>query len=150
MIAGRRADAPCVLLVEHRDEVFARLADDLAAAGLHVIRATTALEAFYHAVGREPRLLIANRDLPGQSAWLLAARLRYIAPAIRIWIYQPWKSALSVAMGNMLGVDALLQYGGDLFRLSDAILDSLAGCPTFTAEGLEMPVTAGYAVQPCP
>jgi DNA-binding NarL/FixJ family response regulator len=127
---GSGDGAPKVLLAEHRDEVFARLAADLAQAGLRVIRATTAQEAVERHRSHRPILAIVNRDLPHESGWLLVAKLHLAASAVRVWVYQPTRSPADVAMARFFGVDALVDYGGRLFCLSDAILDCLAGRST--------------------
>jgi ActR/RegA family two-component response regulator len=119
-----------VLLVEHRDEVFARLAADLSESGFAVVRATTASEALRLYARAKHMLVVANLSLPDQSGWLLAGKLHFISGDVRIWLYESEKTATDVAMAKFLRVDELLEYGGDLLGLSDAILDLLAGRQT--------------------
>ena len=115
-----------VLLVEHRDEVFARIAADMAEAGMYVARAESAEAALKLAGGCKPALLVANIDLPDQSGWLLAAQLPFVNPNIRMWVYQSASSASDEGMARFLHIDQLLEYGGDLFGLSEAIIQLMA------------------------
>jgi hypothetical protein len=122
-------DGPAVLLVEHRDEVYARLAADFAETGLTVVRATTAFQAIGLFARHNYDLVVANLDLLDQSGWLLAGKLHFIQESVCIWLYKPQKTPTDVSMAKFLRVDELLEYGGDLLCLSDAILDCLAGKP---------------------
>jgi len=112
-----------VLLVEYRDEVFARLADDLAATGMWVERACNTAEAFRWIAGRSPDLVIANLHMPNNSGWLLAAKLRLFQPTARIWLYapQPRSFEYDYALARFLGVAELIHYQGDLFRLAEEV-----------------------------
>ncbi|OHB84081.1 MAG: hypothetical protein A2V98_10630 [Planctomycetes bacterium RBG_16_64_12] len=111
-----------LLLVEHRDRVFARLAAELTAMGMRVVRATGAREAIRRYVDRPTDLLVVHADLPGESAWLLSAKLRLTHPAAHIWVYGRRLSAFDVAAANFLMVDELIEYQGGLSRLSEEIL----------------------------
>jgi len=130
-VAGSRATngTPTVLLVEHRDEVFARLAADLALAGVRVVRAECALEAVWQYCTLRPKLVVANVDLPCQSGWLLAAKLGLAEPRAHTWLYKPWKNAADLAMAKFVRAEELLQYRGNLYTLSDAVLDCLPVVP---------------------
>jgi response regulator RpfG family c-di-GMP phosphodiesterase len=112
--------------VEYRDEVFARLAMDLAQAGMRVVRAKTAAEAIPLFARHAPALVLANLDMPDQSGWLLAAKLRFICPHTRVWLYHPWTSQYAEGMATFLKVDELLEYGGDLLGLSEAVIALVA------------------------
>ena len=114
-----------MLLVEYRDEVFARLAADLAAAGLRVERASSAAEASRRYASRPADLLVAEVDLPDHSGWLLASKLRLAHPGVQIWVYTPWSSAVEVALANFVGAEELIDYGGDLWRLTAELLGRL-------------------------
>ncbi len=115
-----------VLVVEFRDEVFSRLSADLEAAGMEVERASSAAEASRRYARRPADLLVVEVDLPDETGWLLASKLRLAEPEVRIWVYTPWSSAVEVALANFVGVDELINYGGDLWRLRDELLDRLA------------------------
>lgn len=115
-----------ILLVEQRDEVFARLAADAAEEGFRVVRATTAHEAVEHYAQHPFTLVVANLDLPDQSGWLLAAKLHFVDLTAAVWLYEPALSDMHVAMAKFLRVDELFAYGGDLFSLVDAITARLA------------------------
>ena len=119
---------PTVLLVEHRDEVFARIATDLAACGTRVIRAASAADALKLCGRYEPTWVIANVDLPDQSGWLLAGKLRFVDRRLRIWLYQPRSTSYDQGVAHYLRVDELLDYGGDLLGLSDTLIECMAQC----------------------
>lgn len=114
---------PTVLLVEHRDEVFARLATDIAGFGIRVVRAKSATEATHLYEKYKPVLLVGNVDLPEQSGWLMTAKLRLFDRRIRIWLYRRQPSDYGQEIANFLNVDSLLSYQGDLLRLSERIID---------------------------
>lgn len=116
------AEQPTALLVEHRDEVFARIATDMAQCGMRVIRATSAIEALKLFGTYEPTTLVANVDLPDQNGWMLAGKVRFIDSDVRIWVYQPESEPDDDGMAQWLEVDELLDYGGDLLGLSETIV----------------------------
>ncbi len=118
---------PTVLLVEHRDEVFARLATDMAEFGMRVIRAKSSTEAVKLCDTYEPTLLVGNVDLPDQNSWLTTAKLRLFSRQIRVWLYQHQASYYGREIAKFLGVDAPLTYQGDLLSLSETIVNLMAG-----------------------
>ena len=113
-------------MVEHRDEVFARLAADLASIQWQVTRALNANAASWRFAKCPSDLMIANVDLPEESGWLLACKTRLVYPTARIWLYTAHPSALDRDRARYLGVARLIHYGGDLLRLSGKVLDRLA------------------------
>ncbi len=118
-----------VLIVEYRDEVFARLAADLTEAGLRVERAVCAASASKAGVCFPADLLVVNVDLPDGSGWLLTAKLRLASAASRIWLYAPWPLPDAMAMAEYVGADGLIAYEGDLGRLSAAIVSRVSVLP---------------------
>ncbi len=122
------------LLVEHRDEVYARLAADMAATGMRVVRATTAVEALKSFGRCEPDQVVANLDLPDQSGWLLACKLRFCQPDIHVWLYQSDASDYDGGMAKYLQVNEVLNYGGDLLGLSETIVEMIAAGRMLFAE----------------
>lgn len=123
------AKLKAVLLVEHRDEVFARLAADLALIQLQVIRAFNASAASRRFAACPSVLMIANVNLPDESGWLLAAKLRLVHPTAGIWLYTAYPSARDRDGARFLGVACLFAYGGDLLRLSRKVLNRLTRRP---------------------
>ncbi len=117
---------PTILLVEYRDEVFARVATDLAEFGARVVRAKTATEALILVETRKPVLIVGNVDLPGQSGWLMTAKLRLFDHHTRVWLYRQQPSNYGEEIAAFLDIDALLADHGDLFGLSDTIVDRMA------------------------
>ena len=120
------SEPPIALLVEQRDEVFARLAADMVEAGMWVIRAESAAEALISCETYAPSVVVASVDLADQSGWLLAGKLRLLDPGIRVWLYRARSSSYDEDMAAYLYVDELLDYGGDLLGLSDAISELTA------------------------
>lgn len=115
-----------VILVEHRDEVFARLAADMEQLGVVVVRAESPAEALRLAGRCDSALVIANRDLPEQNGWVLADKLSQVAPNIEAWLYMPQASMYAEVLARFLQVTELLVHEGDLFSLSDAVVGRLA------------------------
>ncbi len=120
------AARPTAVVAEPRDEVFARLATDMAEAGMRVVRAKTASEAIRHCASYQPTLIVANLDLPDQSGWLLAGKLRFVDPDVRVWLYQPQTTSYQKGMAKFLKVEELLDYGGDLLGLSETVIRLMA------------------------
>ncbi|NOY40341.1 MAG: response regulator [Planctomycetes bacterium] len=116
---------PTVLLIEHRDEVFARLATDMAEFGMRVIRAKSAAEAMELYNTYEPTLLVGNIDLPDQSGWQMTAKLQQFGRRVRVWLYQHQPSSYGHKIANFLGVEAPLAYRGDLLGLSEIIVNRM-------------------------
>ena len=111
------------MLVEHRDEVFARLATDIAEFGIRVLRAKSAIEAMKLYDKHSPTLIVGNVELPDQSGWLMTAKLRLFDRGICIWLYHRQSSSYGQEIAAFLGVDALLPYQGDLLSLSEQVID---------------------------
>ncbi|MHB8972717.1 MAG: response regulator [Pirellulaceae bacterium] len=117
------------MLVEHQDEIFARLAADLASLLWQVTRASNASAASRRFAARPSDLMIANVDLPDESGWLLAAKVRLVYPTAHIWLYTAHPLALDRDRARYLGVARLIHYGGDLLRLRGKILNRLTRHP---------------------
>jgi CheY-like chemotaxis protein len=118
-----------ILLVEYRDEVFARLAADLTDVGLRVERAVCMASALKAHVRLPADLLLVNVDLPDGSGWLLSAKLRRVSITPHIWLYTPWPLPDAVAMAEYVGADGLIAYDGDLCRLSAGIVSRVSVLP---------------------
>ncbi|MHB1033450.1 MAG: response regulator [Pirellulales bacterium] len=113
-----------VLLVEYRDEVFARLAGDFAAMGMWVERACSSVDAFCRFARCSSALVIANANMPGEGGWLLAGKLRLAWPMARVWLYAPrpsWSSEYDHGLAHFLGVAELIYYQGNLWWLAEEI-----------------------------
>lgn len=111
-----------VVLVERRDDVFDRLASDLAATQVRIVRASCSIAARRRYLQTQASLLLVNADQPGESTWLLAAKLRLTHPAVRIWAYKCKSSRSDIVAARFLKVDELIEHLGDLSRLSREIL----------------------------
>lgn len=119
-----------ILLVEYRDEVFARLATDLTEVGLRVERAVCMASALRAHVRLPADLVLVNVDLPDGSGWLLSAKLRRVSVTPHMWLYAPRPLPDAVAMAEYVGADGLIAYDGDLFRLSAAVVSRVSVLPT--------------------
>jgi CheY-like chemotaxis protein len=124
-----------ILLVENRDEVYSRLAADLSRLGVRVCRAKGGTEATSRCARRRPHLLLISARLPDESGWLLTSKIRMTEPHLPIWIYAPWASPANVDMANFVAADELIDYEGDLWRLSHEIIDRL-GVPSAEPVGV--------------
>ncbi len=127
-----------VLVVEYRDEVASRLVADLTALGMYVERAACATGVSRRCASLEPDLLLANVDLPDGSGWLLTAKLRLVSPTLPVWLYAASPSPNDVAFAEFVQSDDLIDYGGNVWKLSSEIAsrlwDLLAVCaPAGTA-----------------
>lgn len=123
---GKAIRRPVLLMAEHRDEVFAPIATNIEANGFHVVRAESAAAALITCGKFAPQLVLASTDLPDQSGWLLAAKLRIIAQRTCVWLYRPNATEYDKGLAQFLRVDELLDYGGDLLRLSTTIVQLLS------------------------
>ena len=88
---------------------------------------------------------MVNADLPDGSGWLLGSKLRMVDPEVSIWIYTPRATSDEVSMANFVAADELIEYGGDLWRLSGEIASRL-GIPR---EAAALPL-GGVAEFPLP
>ena len=118
---------PTVLLLEHRDEIVARLATDLAEAGLTIIRPLSVSSALRACSRRWFDMVITTVDPPHDDGWRFAQRLRIRQPTMCLWLYQSHKTATDVSRANTLGAAELIEYRGDLLDLSEMVLDCLVG-----------------------
>ncbi|NOY29835.1 MAG: response regulator [Planctomycetes bacterium] len=101
---GEQKPQPTVLLVEYRDEVFTRIATDLTKLGIRVIRAKAAIEAMRLFGKYKPQLVVANTDLPGQSGWLLTAKIRLLKSDASVWLYHGWPRNYGHAITRFLAL----------------------------------------------
>lgn len=111
-----------VLLIEHRDEVFARLEYDLRRLGCGVYRASRAEDVLQIHVHARIDITISNHALPDSSVWLSAAKLRMFDRTARIWLYILRRTIHDRNWAARLGIEEVVPYDGDLFGLSDRIV----------------------------
>lgn len=124
-----KAPGPAVVIVEQRDEVFARLGTDLAEIGLRVYRASTIVEAVRLGIRCAPRLVLVNLDLPNDQGWEQLNPLCLLSPTFRVWVYKARKSVSDCTMARAYRVDEVIHYRGDLLDLADAVMECLSGQP---------------------
>lgn len=130
------------LVVEHRDEVFARIEADLSAWGVQAQWATSAEEAMWLYAGRPLKLVLAHSHLPDDTGWLFACKLRFAWPAARIWLYTPRCTTREQVLADFIGVEEVLAYGGDLQRLSAELFERLVVASHSLPARLPVPVGA--------
>ena len=113
------------LLVDHRDEVSARLISELEKAGVSVRHALSAGDASRIFRVAQFDLVVANVHLPDESGWLMACKFRLAVPALRILLYKAWVSADDEDWKTFLGLHRLVYYRGDLHKLATAIVSEM-------------------------
>lgn len=116
-----------VLLIEHRDEVFARLQRDLYQLGIGTYRATSPEEVFRVHFRIDIRLTLANSGLPDSSIWLTTAKLHLQDRQARIWAYLLNPTSQNRFWAQLVGIEKVISYDGSLFQLSDAVHHALRG-----------------------
>lgn len=114
------------LVVEHRDEVFSRIATDLSKMGVRVKRAVSAADAASMLAALSPQLVIANCELPDESGWLMVAKWQLTRQPRRVWMYASWPNAYDATWLGFTKVERLVYYRGDLWELTDLIGTHLA------------------------
>lgn len=124
---GQAKSRPVAFVVEPRDEVYARLAGDLIDAGYRVVRAMSTMDALKACSKYQPRLVVAQLPPPDQTAWQLAPELALLHGDTRVVMYGSEIPIHDYAMADYLGVEQLIEYCGDLFRLSSRIRQLLGG-----------------------
>jgi hypothetical protein len=112
---------PTILIAEHRDEVFARLAWDLAGMGATVFRAARARDIATMCNHTSADLALCFMHLPDESGWLASAKMRMGSNTLRIWLYSAWESQCDWEWAKSCDAERIIYYRGDLFVLSDAI-----------------------------
>ena len=122
---GSLPSRPLILFVEHRDEFFANLAAVLKAKGCQVERAASAAEATERLRGKSPDLILANCDLPDESAWLMVSKWCLTRVQKRVWLYQAWSAPFDQDWVDLTNVERLLYYRDDGRALADEVLHQL-------------------------
>lgn len=114
-----------VLIAEHRDEVFARLAVDLREMGYTVFRASRADDVCRMYSYGQIELVLYNFTLPCESAWLSAMKLRMFDAYVRVWLYMPRKATFDQQWANLSRIERVIYYQGNLFHLAHQIRQNL-------------------------
>lgn len=115
-----------VLVVEHRDEVFARLLYDLSALGLNVERAATVQEASDKFGNSQSKIVLMNREFSHEErGWHLIAKWSLKRQSRRLWLYTARPTVTDVQWAEFVKVEKLLYYAGDLWRLTAQITELL-------------------------
>ncbi|WP_345327613.1 hypothetical protein [Novipirellula rosea] len=97
------------------------MAGDLIEAGYRVVRVLTATDALKACGKCRPELVVAQLAIPCQKAWQLAPKLVMLDCDTRVVSYGAEVAVHDYAMADFLGIEELIEYRGDLFRLSTRI-----------------------------
>lgn len=127
-----------VLLIEHRDEVFARLECDLRRLGCRLYRASRAEDVLQIHVNTTIDLTVSNHALPDASVWLSVVKLQMFDRTARIWLYTDRRTIHDRNWAALLGIEKVVPYTGDLFGLSERIVRFLSESLT-TGDGGNIP-----------
>lgn len=115
-----------ILLIERRDEVYARVAQDLSIQGVDVERASTPAEACAKFETTQADLIIANRELSyEESGWLLVSKWALARRQRRIWLYTARPMPFDDQWCQFTKVEKLLYHEGSIWRLSDLLLSQM-------------------------
>lgn len=121
----RGPHAARVMVVDHRDEVFARLEADLRILRLSVRCARGVAQASAARCTESFDLILLNDELPEESGWLWSAKWHLSGPPVRTWLYTAKPVDFGDEAASLGGIEEVLYYAGDLLRLSEAIVDRL-------------------------
>lgn len=122
---------PLVIVVEARDQVFARLSSELIKIGKRVVRATStdeALQLLTTLLDTEQYevLVLASTQLPDSSGWLLAGKIQLMTCETEVWLYQDEFTHYHDGLGTYLGVSELIEYGGQVSKLAGVVVELLS------------------------
>jgi len=123
---GETLVRPRVLTVECRDEVYAKLKALLDDECCDVARAelgatvASALRQF------APDLILVNGEMPDESGWLIACKMRLRRCLQPVWLYAARPRRLPAAWKDLSGVDKLIQYDGVLPQLLQSIKQNMS------------------------
>ncbi|MCO8120873.1 hypothetical protein NHH03_03925 [Stieleria sp. TO1_6] len=106
--------------------MYARLAGDLIEAGYRVVRALSATDALKARRKYQPGIVVAQLAIPSKHAWQLAPKLATIGSKTRVVLYGADIPVHDYAMAAFLGIEQLIEYRGDVFRLSTRLRQLLS------------------------
>ena len=99
-----------VVLVEHRGAESAALKTVLARGGCEVKCAASSEAVFVAASRFAPTLIIINADMPDQSGWLIAAKLRLGNYREQMWLYVSQQPCATANWKEFAGVDKVIKH----------------------------------------
>jgi len=114
-----------VLIAEHRDEVFARLAADLRASGYTVFRATCVDDVARMYSYGQIELVLFSVDLPCNDVRVAARRFHVFDAYARIWLYGSNLRTFDPDHADLSRIEKTLDHDGGLLRLADQIREQL-------------------------
>ncbi len=116
---------PVILVVESRDDVYARLQEMLAEEGVAVERARCAASVPSRINRLQPDLILIHAELPYESGWLIACKLTFSHPGQNVWLYGAQDTERIGLRQHVCGVGAYVAYGGVLPRLIEQVQQSV-------------------------
>ena len=111
-----------VLIVEFRDEVFARLKTLFEEHGYKVSRAAIVTDQTPLVAAD---LLLVSEDMPDDSGWLITCKLRLAQVWQPIWLYAVRAPRVLADWKEWCGVNDVIVHGGELSRLAAQIRQRL-------------------------
>lgn len=108
---------PCVLLVEHRNEVYAALKEALEGVACDTACARSGADVLEEANHCDPSLIIINADMPDQGGWLITAKLRLSRHRQPVWLYVAPQVRWTCEWKVFAGVEKVLECDTDSGRL---------------------------------
>jgi len=111
---------PRILLVEYRDEVQSALKDVLGDSGCEVTCSEPGEHVLAAANRSTPHLIMINADMPDQSGWLLAAKLRFGRFRGQIWLYSSRQKSSESGWAEFAEVDRFIEHYASLRHLLES------------------------------
>lgn len=118
-----------VLILEYRDDVFSSLESLFNSNGVRVTRAESATALAERAVGFGADLIVINADSPGESGWLMCAKIRLQRQQQSLWIYAANGLQCPEKWADLSGANQIIVHGGVLADLNAEIQVRLENSP---------------------
>ncbi len=118
-----------VLILEYRDDVFSSLKSLFNSNGIRVTRAESPTALAERAAGFGADLIVINADSPGESGWLMCAKLRLQRQQQTLWIYAANSLPCPEQWADVSGANQIIVHGGVVAKLNAAIQARLEKTP---------------------
>ncbi len=114
-----------VLIVEHRDEVFADLRSLFEARRCQVAQIVSGAVVADQIKQFVPDLLLVNETMPDESGWLISCKLQFTKNRPTVWLYAERARRMLEDWMDVCGIDEVLEYGGIRTRLDSRVRERL-------------------------
>ena len=114
-----------VLIVEYRDDHYANLREFFEGYGCQVSRAKSSEAVSAEVRIFSPDLLVICERMPGESACLIASKLRFGRLTQPIWLYSAQSSQDCTDWQEWSGINEVFYYAGRLGRLRELLQQRL-------------------------